>query len=232
MHGDLGGKNVVIVGGSSGIGWAIAELAAEAGASTYVLSRSGGAPKSSCGIAADVSDAAAIEKALRQVGEVHHIAYTAWARHGVTELKALTEERLIQCFAAKLFGALTVVRLALPHLAQEASITLTSGQVSRKYGVGTALKGAVNAAVDAAGKHLAKELAPRRVNVISPGVTDTSQWGDLGSPQRSEIMARIAAQLPVRRVATPREMAAAYLFAMGNSFVNGAILDVDGGGLL
>jgi NAD(P)-dependent dehydrogenase (short-subunit alcohol dehydrogenase family) len=109
---------------------------------------------------------------------------------------------------------------------------LPDGSVTRKYGVGSVLKGSVNAAVDSAGKHLAKELAPRRVNVISHGVTDTSQWGEPGSPKRLETLERVSAALPVKRVATPEELASAYLFVMTNPFVTGAVVDVDGGGLL
>ena len=90
----------------------------------------------------------------------------------------------------------------------------------------------MNSAVDAAGRHLAKELAPRRVNVVSPGVVDTSLWGEAGSEGRAAVMARASSVLPVKRAGTPDELAAAYLFAMTNGFLTGAVIDVDGGGLL
>lgn len=232
MSASLTGQSVVVVGGSTGIGWAVAQLASRAGARTFVLSRSASAPEGTQGIAADVTDPASIEAAFAKVGAIDHLAYTAWSRQGATPLGTLTRDDLQQTFAAKLFGALDAVRLALPHLSASASITLTSGQVSRKYGVGSVLKGSVNAAVDAAGRHLAKELAPRRVNVISPGVTDTSQWGEPGSAKRLETLERVSAALPVKRVATPEELASAYLFVMTHPFVTGAVVDVDGGGLL
>ncbi|WP_207796591.1 SDR family oxidoreductase [Sphingomonas oleivorans] len=228
----LEGQSVVVVGGSTGIGWAIAELAAKAGARTFALSRSANAPEGAEGMIADVTDAASMEAAFGRIGQIHHLAYTAWSRQGAPPLGTLTSDHLQQTFAAKLFGALHTVRLALPHLDPLASITLTSGQVSRKYGVGSVLKGSVNAALDSAGKHLAKELAPRRVNVISPGVTDTAQWGEAGSARRQEALERVSAALPVKRVATPKELASAYLFVMTNPFVTGAVVDVDGGGLL
>jgi len=98
--------------------------------------------------------------------------------------------------------------------------------------VGTLLKGRVNAAVEASGKHLAKELAPRRVNVVSPGITDTAAWGEPGSARRTETLAKAAAQLPVRRAGTAGDVAQAYLLAMTNPSITGAVLDVDGGGLL
>jgi NAD(P)-dependent dehydrogenase (short-subunit alcohol dehydrogenase family) len=97
---------------------------------------------------------------------------------------------------------------------------------------GSVLKGSVNAAVEATGRHLAKELAPRRINVVSPGVTDTGRWGAAGSAQRNESLARVAAQLPVRRIGSPEDVARAYLLAMTNPSMTGTVLDVDGGALL
>lgn len=232
MTNSLSDRNVVVVGGSGGIGWAVAEAAMRAGARAFVLSRSPAAPTGARHISADVSDPASLAEAIARIGTIDHLAYTAWARQPSRPIASLETEHLVAAFQAKVFGAVSSIRLALPHLADEASITLTSGQVSRKYGVGTVLKGAVNAAVDAVGRHLAKELAPRRVNVVSPGVTDTAQWGEAGSEARKETLSRLAAALPVKRVATPEQMASAYLFAMTNPFVTGAVIDVDGGGLL
>jgi NAD(P)-dependent dehydrogenase (short-subunit alcohol dehydrogenase family) len=90
----------------------------------------------------------------------------------------------------------------------------------------------LNAAIDAAGRHLAKELAPRRVNVVSPGVVDTGQWGPAGSEARSGFLGKVSAALPVQRVGTAEELARAYLFLMESGFVTGAVIDVNGGGLL
>jgi uncharacterized protein YjiS (DUF1127 family) len=98
--------------------------------------------------------------------------------------------------------------------------------------VGTVVKGALNGAVDTAGRHLARELAPRRVNVVSPGVVDTSLWGEAWSEARNPFIARVAPTLPAGRVGRLEELARAYLFLMTNGFVTGSVLDVDGGRLL
>jgi len=225
-------QTVVVIGGSSGIGCAVAELALREGAEVFSISRSGSAPEGVRGLAADVADHTTLATHLASIGRIDHLVHTVGARFGATPMTTLDSETLTSVFAAKLFSALHAVHLALPHLAPKASITFTSGQVSRKYGVGTAVKGALNAAVDTAGRHLAKELAPRRVNVISPGVVDTSLWGEAGSEARSATLVRVSAILPVQRVGEPEELARAYLFAMTNGFVTGALIDVDGGGLL
>lgn len=101
---------------------------------------------------------------------------------------------------------------------------MTSGQVSRKYSSGSLVKGALNAAVDAAGRHLAKELAPRRVNVISPGVVDTNLWGEPGSAARDALITRISAALPVGPIGRPEELARVYLMLMTNGFITGSVL--------
>lgn len=225
-------KTVVVVGGSNGIGAAVADLALEEGAAVVAISRTGGAPRGVKGVAVDVADHAALAKAFEAVGAIDHLVHTVGARLGSPALATLSDDILATAFDTKLFSAIHAARLALPYLSPEASITFTSGQVSRKYGVGSLVKGTVNAAVDAAGRHLAKELAPRRVNVVSPGVVDTSLWGEAGSEARTATLVRISNALPVKRVGAPDELAQAYLFAMTNGFVTGALIDVDGGGLL
>jgi NAD(P)-dependent dehydrogenase (short-subunit alcohol dehydrogenase family) len=232
MSGTLEGQTVVVLGGSSGIGEAVARLALAERARVFALSRSGRAPEGVIGIRASVDDGDAITSAMAGAGIIHHLVHTVGARIGSPPLAQLDDATLALAFETKLFSAVQATRAALPYLAPEASITFTSGQVSRKYGTGSVVKGAVNAATDAAGRHLAKELAPRRVNVISPGVVDTGLWGEPDSEARTAMMARVAAVLPVRRAGTADELARAYLFLMTSGFVTGAVLDVDGGGLL
>jgi len=229
---ELDGSRVVVVGASSGIGHAVAELAGRSGARVVGLSRTGSGPEGATVIAADARNDDQVSAALARIDWIDHLVFTAGAPQGSPRVSELGVDALLSSFEVKLFAALRVIRLALPILAANASITLTSGQVSRKYGVGTVLKGSVNAAVEATGKHLAKELAPRRVNVVSPGITDTAAWGEPGSARPTETLARAAAQLPVRRAGTAADVAQAYLLAMTNPFITGAVLDVDGGVLL
>ena len=232
MPGALKDKTVVVIGGSNGIGAAVAELARTEDATVVSISRSGAAPEGVKGVAADVADHKALAAALQEVGVIDHLVHTVGARLGSPALASVDDDVLRLAFETKLFSAMHAVRLALPYLSPEASITFTSGQVSRKYSVGSLVKGTVNAAVDAAGRHLAKELAPRRVNVVSPGVVDTSLWGEAGSAGRAATIALVSGALPVKRVGAPAELAQAYLFAMTNGFVTGALIDVNGGGLL
>lgn len=197
MPNSLTDQTVVVIGGGAGIGAAVAALAQSQVARVVAISRSGGATAGVDPIAVDVCDRAALAMALERVGSIDHVVHTAGARFGSVPLERLDEDALSLAFDTKLFSALRAVRRALPHLSVNASITFTSDQLSRKYGVGTLVNGVVNAAVEAAGKHLAKELAPRRVNVITPGVVDTDVWGEPGSATRLTFLESVRASLPV-----------------------------------
>lgn len=232
MRNTLAGDTVVVIGGSKGIGAAVAAEAQSRGARVITLSRSGKGPGDVEKIAVDATDAVALADALGKVGAIDHLVHTASARTETPALHEVTIDVLMAAYGAKLFAAVQAIRLALPYLSPSASITLTSGQVSRRYGKGTLAKGIVNAGVDTAARHLAKELAPIRVNVVSPGLTDTELWGAMGSEARESMLARAAANLPVGRAGSPDDLAEAYLFAMSSQFMTGAVLDVDGGGLL
>jgi NAD(P)-dependent dehydrogenase (short-subunit alcohol dehydrogenase family) len=224
-------QQVVVIGGTSGIGRAVAQEAAARGAVVTVIGRSakaGGNAGNIRAVVADVTDSAALTQAFAAIGKIDHLVLTAGARVGSPKLTELTREDLEVAFNDKLFA----IQAALPYLSPNASITLTSGLLSRKFSPGSLLKSGLNAAVDATAKSLARELAPRRVNVVSPGVVDTELWGEAGAESRMAAMARIGKGLPVGRVGTPQDVAQAYMFAMENGFVSGAVIDVEGGGLL
>ena len=224
---------VVVLGGTAGIGQAVARAAAAAGARVTVLGRSAKTDGGIHGIAVDANDTASLGSALVQAaagGKIDHLVITIGSRTSPPPFASLQRADLEQGFGTKLFAALMAVQAALPYLAERASITLTSGLLSRKPTASGLLRASINAAVEAAAKNLAKELAPRRVNVVSPGVVDTEVWG--APADREAMLARIGAGLPVGRVDTPDDLAQGYLLAMTNGFMTGAIIDIEGGGLL
>lgn len=226
-------QSVVVLGGAAGIWQGVARAAAAEGARVTVLGRSAKADDGIRGIAVDANDTASLAAALAQAagaGKIDHLVITIGSRTSPPPFASLQRADLEQAFGTKLFAALMAVQAALPYLADNASITLTSGLLSRKATATGLLRGSINAAVEAAAKNLAKELAPRRVNVISPGVVDTDVWG--APADRQAMLARIGSGLPVGRVGTPDDLAQGYLLAMTNGFMSGAIIDIEGGGLL
>ncbi|MFP5495994.1 MAG: SDR family oxidoreductase [Gammaproteobacteria bacterium] len=234
MTSPLNGKTIIVIGGSSGIGAAVAKQAVARGAHVVLAGRrlSSTVENGVRSEQVDVTDAASLQRLFETVGPFDHLVYTAGP---AVQAKALIETDLNLAqdnFNVKLWGSLRAIQSALPFLAERGSITLTSGQLGRKTVAGQFIKTGINAATEALGKQLAKELAPRRVNVVSPGVIDTEAYAGLSDEQRLAMFAKAGGALPVGRVGQAEEVAAGYVLAMENGFVTGSVIDVDGGGLL
>ncbi|KIQ07417.1 dehydrogenase [Pseudomonas simiae] len=234
MTSSLNGKTVIVIGGSSGIGAAVAQAAAARGAQVVLAGRRlvSGVENGLRSEPVDVTDAASLQRLFEAVGRFDHLVYTSGPS---VRAKALVETDLIEAqenFNVKLWGSLRAIQQALPFLNEHGSISLTSGQLGRKSVAGQFIKTGINAATEALVKQLAKELAPRRVNAISPGVIDTPAYAGLSEDQRLAMFAKAGGALPVGRVGHAEEVAAGYVLAMENGFMTGAVIDIDGGGLL
>lgn len=209
----------VVVGGHSGIGRAVASALQERPGRVEVASRRSGL---------DLADEKAIAAYFEQLGPIDHVVVTAgsaapggkWADVDMGAAKA--------AFDVKFWGTVVVAREAARHLRPGGSITLTSGFLSRRATAGTFVKTALEAVV----KVLTKELAPLRVNVVSPGLTDTEAYAGLPQEARSAMLERAASQLPAGRYGRAEDLAQAYLLAIDNPFMTGAVIDVDGGALV
>lgn len=137
-------------------------------------------------------------------------------------------------FLTKYWGQFLVSKYAGPKLTEGGSITLTSGILSQSPSKTLAIQASVNAAVEALGRTLAVELAPRRANVVCPGFIDTGKLlADIPAPKRADQLLDLkGSHLPVQRVGQPKDVAAAYIFAMENAYLTGQVLIVDGGSLI
>jgi NAD(P)-dependent dehydrogenase (short-subunit alcohol dehydrogenase family) len=232
-------KNVVVIGGSSGIGFAVAKLASEAGAKVFIGARNenrlaAAAQKlpGSKTHPVDVSDEAQVAAFFEHVGELDHLVVTAGGTGSPKKLVELPIKEARAAFGNKFWGQWLAARHAGPRIRVGGSLGLTSGILSRRPGVGRLLKTTINAAVEAMGRTLAKELAPTRVYVVSPGAVDTGTWGYLTEDKRRELFANLAQSLPAGIVATPEDTAAGYLFAMQNRSLTGVVIDIDSGQLV
>ncbi len=236
----LRGTRIVVVGGGSGIGKAVARQAAGLGATVTIASRSADkltAAAAEIGPAVtpapvDMTDADAVTAWAQGLGPVDHLVITASsaARGPFAELPTAD---LRGMFDAKFFGPYLVARQVLPHLAGGGSVTLFSGALSRRPGAGTSGLAAVNAAVEALGRGLAVELGARaRVNTLSPGMVRSDAYAGMPEDQREAMFAGVGSSLPVGRVGTVEEIASAVIMAMSNGFITGTVLDIDGGHLI
>ncbi|MGW9128545.1 SDR family oxidoreductase [Paenibacillus chitinolyticus] len=236
----LAGKKIVIIGGSSGIGLETAALALEQGAEVVIASRSADKLRqarntlgsSVSAYELDMADEQAVKEFMtRDVKRLDHLVVTA-AQTWSGPFLATETFKARELFDSKFWGQYYAAKHAAPLLAEGGSITLFSGLVAFKPMAGSASLGAVNAAVASLGQTLALELAPLRVNVVSPGIIDTPSRAGMDDAARSAFYESVTARLPVKRVGQPRDVAQSVLYLLHNSFVTGTVLHVEGGHLL
>ncbi len=215
-------QKAIIIGGTSGIGSAVAEALSARALEVKAIGRS----------TLDITDLTAIEAYFQARGAIDHVVVTAGSQAPGGDLLDLELYRAKTAFDTKFWGSIAVARAAAPHIRPGGTITLTSGFLARRTVPGTFVKTAMNAALEASAKIFAKELAPIRVNVVSPGLTETAAYSGMSEEARVQMFAKAAATLPARRVAQPLDLAAAYLFVIDNPSVTGAVIDIDGGALI
>ena len=232
--GSLQDKCVVVVGRGGGIAQAITLLARSEGARVVVAGRDAAALAEAYdddGIAAetvDVTDDASIAGLADRVGRVDHLVSTVSAR-ARGNLADLDRAKLQLSFDTKVIGPAMLAKHFAPRLNKGGSIVLFSGVNAFKINVGYLGVAVTNGAVDFLTRSLAVELAPIRVNAVSPGVIDTGAWDSLGENGKRDYFTHISATNPARRIGTVDDVAGAVLFALTNSFMTGMTLKVDGG---
>jgi NAD(P)-dependent dehydrogenase (short-subunit alcohol dehydrogenase family) len=147
----------------------------------------------------------------------------------VGPLATLDEKDLRTAFDGKFFAHVRVLQAAAPHLSPAGSVTFLSAASARSAAPGTAGLAAANGAIESMVPPLAAELAPVRVNAVSPGIIDTDWWAGLPAGQKDAYFQGVAASSPVGRVGHPDDVADAILYLAGSTFVTGTVLDVSGG---
>jgi NAD(P)-dependent dehydrogenase (short-subunit alcohol dehydrogenase family) len=176
----------------------------------------------------DITDDEAIAALADRVGAVDHVVSTASAR-ARGKLADLQRQNLQLSFDTNVIGPTMLAKYFAPQINPGGSFVLFSGVHAFKLNVGYLGVGITNGAVDFLTRWLAVELAPIRVNAISPGVIDTGAWDSLGEDGKRDYFAHIAGSNPARRIGTPEDVASAVLFAMTNTFLTGMTLKIDGG---
>ena len=224
----------IIMGGTAGIGLATAERLMAAGAEVTVTGRDESRLAKvrdhvTDAVQLDGSDERQVAEFFGQVGEIDHLvlAFSPGAI-ALGPLADLSTENIRAAFDGKLFGYLHALR----HAKVTGSITLIGAASARAALPGTVALAGANGAIERMVPPLAAEFAPVRVNAVSPGVIDTDWWSDLPEEVRRARFGEFAAALPVGRIGTPDDVAAAIVYLIGATFVTGQILAVDGGGTL
>lgn len=237
--GAMSGRTVLIFGGTSGIGLSAAVQAKAAGAHVIVIGfNRDGAERIAAenGFdgwrAADVTRRETIAEALADIPHVDHLVLLAGTFVAGKVMEA-DIDYLRRAFDERIWAAVHTIRALGDRLASDGSITFISGVLAeRPNAYGTAMLAAASAAMEAFARGLLLELAPRRVNTVSPGTTDTPLLARTLGEGRDAYVAALKERLPLHRLGTAAEVGAAVLFLMSNGFMNGETLHIDGGSRL
>jgi NAD(P)-dependent dehydrogenase (short-subunit alcohol dehydrogenase family) len=232
------GQRVVIIGASAGIGEATAKAFAARGAEVTITGRSKerldqAAHRIGHPVLAAELDAASrgeLDAFFATAPAIDHLVLCASpGAVGVGPIATLDEAALRQAFDGKFFAHVKAIQAALPRLRRDGSVTMVTAASARAAFPGTAGIAAANGALETMVAPLAVELAPLRVNAVSPGVIDTHWWDAMPQDQRRAYFDSVAAVSPVQRVGTPEDVAEAIVYLAGAGFVTGTVLECTGG---
>ena len=233
-------KRVVIIGGSSGIGLAVAEEAASQGADVVIVSSKAERVQEAIqsiggnvrGEAVDVFDEKSVESFFTNIDAFDHLVFTAGDSLHLHELADTDLKQARHAFELRYWSALAAVKYGSPHIRKGGSIVLTTGVAGRRPHKGWAVAASVCGTIEALTRALAVELAPIRVNAVSPGVVRTNLWQNMSADEREQLFESVGKRLPVGRVGEAHDIAQAYLFLMQEGFSTGQTVVVDGGTVL
>jgi NAD(P)-dependent dehydrogenase (short-subunit alcohol dehydrogenase family) len=233
----LDGKTVVVIGGASGVGFAVAQAAQAAGAHLIVGSSqtarieaaAAKLGKGAKGHTVDVKDEASVAAFFHTVGAFDHLVFTAgdWG-HMFGATRDLDIETNKARMEVRFWGAARAAKYAVRQIAEEGSITLTGGMLAHRPMPGMPLTVASAHTTEGLAMGLARDLAPMRVNAVCLGLIMSEQVEKMG-----EAMVKMYTQnLPLPRGGTCEEAAEAYLYLMRSTYVTGQVVRVDGGASL
>ena len=232
---DVNGKTAIVFGGTSGIGLATSKQLAAKGAKVVAVSRNpdraGDVPAGVTLAQCDVLDRDAVDALLKQHAPFEILVSAATG--GSRALGPFLEMDMDGYKGSfdKLWGYANVVRFGAQYMTEDGTIVLVSGSPARKCKPGQVALSSVGGAVEALARAIAPEIAPRRINVVSPGSIDTPMVS-LEGEARTELYAKATADNLIPRAGKADEVAQGLMFVIENDFVTGTTVDVDGGWLL
>ena len=236
----LDGQRIVVLGGSSGIGLATAQAAAREGATVVIASSQktridealATLPAGSEGHVLDLTDSRATQALFAQLGGFDHLVFTAGETLQLGRLADTDMDAAHRFFTLRYWGAYCAAKYGSSNIRKGGSIVFTSGIAGQRPRAGWSLGASICAAMEGLTRALAVELAPIRVNIVSPGVVQTPLWANMAEADRAALYQQMADRLPVGHVGDAAEIAQAYLYLMRQTYSTGQVLVVDGGAVL
>jgi NAD(P)-dependent dehydrogenase (short-subunit alcohol dehydrogenase family) len=233
-------KRIVVLGGSSGIGLAVAQQVVARGGRAIIASSNADRVKQAAATldgkaeahTLDLSNERDIQNFFQKIGDFDHLVFTAGDTLQLNELIATDLTKARHAFELRYWAVLAAVKYASPHIRKGGSIVLTTGIANERPLKGWTLAASVCGAIVSLTRALAVELAPIRVNAVSPGVVRTNLWQSMNADAREHLYESVGKSLPVGRVGEAHDLAQAYLFLMQEGFSTGQTIVVDGGTVL
>jgi NAD(P)-dependent dehydrogenase (short-subunit alcohol dehydrogenase family) len=233
-------KRVVILGGSSGIGLAVAEQAASQRAKLVIASSNTERVQKAVqkldgnaqGHTLDLTDESAVENFFAKLGAFDHLVFTAGDSLQLHDLATTDLKQARRAFELRYWAALAAAKYGSKSIRKGGSIVLTTGVAGQRPHKGWVVAASVCGTIEALTRALALELAPIRVNAVSPGVVRTNLWQNMTAAEQERLYESVGSSLPVGRVGEAHDIAQAYLFLLQEQFSTGQILVVDGGTVL
>jgi len=233
----LAQQRILIIGGSNGMGLASAQQLARAGAEVFIAGRAQSKLDAALativgraeGLVVDFTNPESLVGARGRLDHIDHLVLAASSDAAWGPFAQVSADALRRALEGKLLGYWQALQAMLPILRRDGSVLMMTGAASRTSMPGTAGLAAVNGAITQMALTLAKELAPLRVNVVSPGLVDTPAYDGMPVDAKQGMFDGAARSLPVGRTGTSADVAAAVEFLLANTFTTGALLDVDGG---
>ncbi|MDR8411289.1 SDR family oxidoreductase [Nonomuraea sp. 3-1Str] len=234
----LEGQRLIVVGAGSRTGRLLARTASAAGADLVLAGPDPRKLEWTAGelggkadvVPVDLSDEDSVAGLAARAGRFDHLVSTA-AMPANGPLADLDLAAVRRAFDAKVIGPLLLAKHLAGQVERGGSFTFFSGVAAWRPAPARTVMATTNGALAFLVQALAVEVAPVRVNAVSPGIVDTGSWDGLGA-DKEEFLRGVAARNPARRVGMPEDLVHAVLFAMGNPYVTGTVLHVDGGGRL
>jgi NAD(P)-dependent dehydrogenase (short-subunit alcohol dehydrogenase family) len=239
-HEELSGKRIVVLGGSSGIGLSVAQQVVARGGRAIIASSNADRVEQAMatldgkaeGYTLDLSNERDIQTVFQKIGAFDHLVFTAGDTLQLNALEATDLTKARQAFELRYWAALAAVKYAIPQIRKDGSIVLTTGIAGQRPRKGWTVAASICGTIEALTRALAVELAPIRVNAVSPGVVRTNLWNNMQEQDREAMYESVGKQLLVGRVGEAREIARAYLFLIEEGYSTGQTIVVDGGALL
>ncbi|EME45049.1 hypothetical protein DOTSEDRAFT_33643 [Dothistroma septosporum NZE10] len=250
----LKGSKVLIIGGSAGIGFGVAEASLENGCTVFISSSNPARvqkavenlkksyPSASdkiSGHACNLADEANLEQNITQLfekvgGDLDHVIHTAGDSLAVTPVLEISMESVKKAGLVRFFAPLFIGKIAPKYLTPgpKSSIIITTGAVSERPIANWTVVNSYATGLQGMARGLALDLKPIRVNLVSPGAVDTELWSHLTEEQKQDYFKEMSKTIPVGKVASVEDVAESYLYLMKDQNITGAMISTSGGHLL